>query len=470
MKREILRIHNLNYDYNLTSKLENISMCILEGECIGFLGLTYSGKDFLLQLLGGQVEEASGKFHVYIDGKKISDNKSLKEKVYHISARNYRIDNWTVAEYIGLVDAGWLYMLFHGKGLQGEIKDYFQKLSLQIDVSAKIRDLSENQKRIVDLVKALKKGAKIIVIEDAFEGMDGEDIKAFYGVMKRLISKRAAVIVNCHSNMIMNLLSDKYIIFSRGRIVKKCAKTYIKANAQLERFLLDENMHRKEKTDERQMDYDQEEIVYRIKGLRVNKNQRQDFEFAKGKVVTFLILDAVDKERIFMVLSGRKAEKETRYILNYQRYENVTPELFAEHKLVSIKNLGNGEEIFAQMSVGENLLLPSLGKISSLEYILFSTGIEKMIAEKIITEEGGANILAGGLEINEMITIILERWYIYNPKVLILFEPFALCDAYGVSIVKSYIKKFAARGTAVILVNSRKEYAEDISDQFIPIG
>lgn len=84
-----------------------------------------------------------------------------------------------------------------------------------------------------------------------------------------------------------------------------------------------------------------------------------------------------------------------------------------------------------------------------------------------ITSE--ADEAAGDLEINDIISITLERWYIYNPKVLVLFEPFVQCDVYGVSLVKSYIKKFANKGTAVIIIKSREEYVEDISDQIISI-
>ena len=79
---------------------------------------------------------------------------------------------------------------------------------------------------------------------------------------------------------------------------------------------------------------------------------------------------------------------------------------------------------------------------------------------KMVSRDGGAkdveqNTLTGNLKINEMIRLILERWYFYNPRVLVLFEPFIMCDAQGISIVKAYIRKFAQRGTAVIICQSR---------------
>lgn len=490
MRREILRINNLNYGYTLTRRLENISLCILEGECVGFLGLTYSGKDLLVQLLFGRLDEGANKIKVYIEGQKIS-GKLLEEKMYHITASNYRIDDWTVAEYIGLVDTSWLRMMLRGRMLEEEVRGYFEELSLDIDVTKRIRELTELEKRIVDLVKAYRRGAKVVIIEDEFEGMDSDALKEFAKKMKCIITGRMAVIVNSHSHVIMSLLSDKYIIFNKGRIVKKCPKTYIRSDAHLERFLLgDAAISHKMSLDNYVLEQARGsdivypsghtvthapsepalcDIVYKVRKLALPGGRIEDFDFVKGNVVTFLVLDRKEKERIFMALSGRKMEEETYYILNAKRYNHVNFDIFAREKVVSVKHLGSREEIFTRMTVGENLILPSLGKISSMEYIASSSRIPKMVMENIEEREAYQNMAAGELGINDLISMTLGRWCIYNPRVLVLFEPFALCDINGVSIVKSYIKKFANRGTSVIIVKTREEYVEDISNRIISI-
>ncbi len=469
MKKEILRINDLNYTFTPTNRLENISLCILEGECVGFLGLTYSGKDLLVQLLDGNLEGGIDGAAVYIAGEKVSGSRNLREKVYRMAADNYLIDDWTVAEYIGLVDTGWLKMLLHGRGLELEMGRYFEELGLEFDVSRRMRDLTEAEKRIVDLIKALKRGAKLVIIEDEFEGMDSKDIVLFADVMKRLVSDRMSVIVSSHSNMIMHLLSDKYIVFSEGRIVKKCAKSFIRNSVHLEQFLLNggaiagktaEGGYAQERPEN-------ENIVYGIGNFVFRKRQREDFMFAKGKVMSFLILDGKEKERFFMALSGRMTETGVSYIIDGHRYAGVSPDFLVRHKIVSVKSMGGQDEIFAKMSVEENLLLPSLRKISSLEYISSAGGMARMAGNSIEKEETGQTMMAGGLGINDLISMTLERWYIYNPKALILFEPFIQCDAYGVAIVKSYIKKFAARGTSVVIIKSREEYVEDISDEIV---
>lgn len=100
MKKELLRINRLNYNYTRTRKLENVSFCILEGECIGFLGLSYSGKDLMTSLLRGELTEGDGSGAIYLGGQKVNDWEVLGKEIYYMCPDNYVIEDWTVAEYL----------------------------------------------------------------------------------------------------------------------------------------------------------------------------------------------------------------------------------------------------------------------------------------------------------------------------------------------------------------------------------
>lgn len=252
MKKELLRINRLNYNYTRTRKLENVSFCILEGECIGFLGLSYSGKDLMTSLLRGELTEGDGSGAIYLGGQKVNDWEVLGKEIYYMCPDNYVIEDWTVAEYLCLVDSGWAGSFWRKGVLNEEAGKYFEELELDFDISSRIRDLSELEKRIVDVVKAYRKGARIIIIEDEFDGVSQTDIIKFGKIIRRLIQRKLGVIVNSNSNFIMSELSDKFIIFDRGHVVKKCAREYIKNEEQLERFLLGENvLPSREKIEER---------------------------------------------------------------------------------------------------------------------------------------------------------------------------------------------------------------------------
>lgn len=156
MKKELLRINRLNYNYTRTRKLENVSFCILEGECIGFLGLSYSGKDLMTSLLRGELTEGDGSGAIYLGGQKVNDWEVLGKEIYYMCPDNYVIEDWTVAEYLCLVDSGWAGSFWRKGVLNEEAGKYFEELELDFDISSRIRDLSELEKRIVDVVKAYR--------------------------------------------------------------------------------------------------------------------------------------------------------------------------------------------------------------------------------------------------------------------------------------------------------------------------
>ena len=66
-----------------------------------------------------------------------------------------------------------------GKGLEGTERVYLSDSDLDFDVSCKMKHLTELEKRILDLAKAYRRGAKIVVIEDEFDGMSRKDIEIF---------------------------------------------------------------------------------------------------------------------------------------------------------------------------------------------------------------------------------------------------------------------------------------------------
>ena len=128
MKKELLRINRLNYNYTRTRKLENVSFCILEGECIGFLGLSYSGKDLMTSLLRGELTEGDGSGAIYLGGQKVNDWEVLGKEIYYMCPDNYVIEDGTVAEYLCLVDSGWAGSFWRKGVLNEEAGECFAEL------------------------------------------------------------------------------------------------------------------------------------------------------------------------------------------------------------------------------------------------------------------------------------------------------------------------------------------------------
>ncbi len=470
MKKELLRINNLNLEYSVVEKLMNISVCLLGGECVGFLGLEDSGKNLLVDFICGKHDV--NKFSYYFNGVRHISTEDLRKHVYRIAVSNFLIDEWTVAEYMFLVDDSSVFSLMNRKKLIGMTEDLFREFGLDVDPDKMLRKLTELEKRMVDLLKAYSGNAKIIVIEDEFEGCATQDIEKFKILLDRVVQKGAWAVINSHSDNVSHILSDKFVIFNKGYIIKKCSKSFFSSNSNLESMLLgitkatgEEEVAGTVKTGQ----FASNEIIYSVRDMILKKRIIQQLDFYKSEVVTLLSLDVKEKTRIFEMLSGRYIDKSMKIVIDKKTcaFNDIID--FVKSRVASVADMGGESELLLSMSTGNNLLIPSLAKIPALQHVFVERKVTRMLENEIRNNIKTVPKDVKNMSVNDYITLLMERWFIYRPKVLILFEPFVHCDIYGVSLVKSYIKRFTEIGTTVIIIKSREEYVEDISDRIIHI-
>jgi len=461
VKKSVLRVRNLNMQFTPTVTLRDISFDIREGECMAFLGLANSGKDVVLQIISGNQWISHGK--ISVDDQVMVSAEELREKTFVIQDINYAVEGWTVAEYIGLTNKKFAPRLFLSKTLSEETRALFSDLAIEIDPLVKLGSLTELKKRTVDLAKAYLLGKKIIIIRDEFEGCTMEDVVQFKKSMTRLLNTGLVAIVDCHSENVATILADSYVVFRDGRIAKKMHDFDESISRVMDLFLLNENFASGKIGKGAGGD-----IVYALRGVELSSGSRIDFDFPRGSVTSLVTLNRKDKSDLFGLLSGRETHGETSFFLDGKLHSFLSLHDFVNSRIVSASRIGKIDELFPYMSAGENMLLPSIKKVSFFDYAFSGSRMPRSVFNQSGWEwrtMEDADLLQN--DTNDLIRIALERWRIMRPKVIVLLEPFMFCDAQGVSIIKWYLKEYTQNGASVIIIKSRKEDIEEISDAIL---
>lgn len=470
MKKIVLKMSDLRFQDEGYGKLKCASLYTLEGEVTAFMGLNYSGKELIVQILLGAIDLDWNENHIYVDGCKMRRAEDLKPLVSYINTSHTGIENWTVAEYISLKDVSWFLTKKAKAKLMDEAKKQLQEMQVDLDISKKIKNLTPLEYRIVELIKARRQNARILIIEDECEGMDAYAISVYAQFLKKVIKGRMSAILLCHSDRAVSRLSDNYIIFRRGRVVKKWKKDFAYNHGNIDDYLLGGTMIRKKSSLDSysRKNYPQKNVVYKVLDISVYQ-RKADFEFRKGEITTFIITNNTERRKFFSVLSGRVTPPDTAYQIKDKKRYMPPFSAFIDQKIVSVMRTGNDYEMFEKMSVGDNLILPSLKKIPLVNYMVSGNKMKQILGQEMEIDSLGASETIGRLDKNHHISVSMNRWYVFNPQVIVLYEPFTSCDAYGVSIILSYIKKMADRGTAVIVIRSNSEYMEETSDHIIDL-
>lgn len=465
MGKILLRVNDFNIREEAYGKLNHVSFFCEGGKVSALLGLDCAGPELIVRLLLGKLGINWKREQIYYDGKKVLNYSQISNFIYHMKGNN-AINNWTIAEYVFSDQSAFFLLKSTLKKMNDTLQSVFEKYHIEIDPMRKMRSLTELEYRKVEVVRGYLKGAKVLIVEDEYEGMSVSDIYDFSKFLHQVIKEDMCIILLSHTEKAFQLLADDIVIFRKGRIVKKAFNINGNIAFSWKKYLLGNTLIRRKSTID---SYERRwgnlpNIVYRVLNIKLGV-ENMDLAFRKGEITTFVILDNKKREDFFVTLSGRSAGEGVRYIVEDQELKSLQISNFISQKIISVTKLKSQNEIIPQMSIEDNLLIPSLRKLDVFQYSLENAKIKKSLYKEFAAQFLAEEKKMGELTSNEVIALSLERWYIFRPKVIILCDVFGGNDPYGISIIQSYIKKFSNLGVVVILIESCLEYVEDISDR-----
>ena len=384
MRKIILLVKNLNLKNDAMGKLYNMSVSFLEGYVYSLSGMDYSGRDIFLNIISGEESHKMYEGSFYINDKCTNSVKELKDSLYTFSLNNETIKNWTVYEYICLREGKWLLNRKNNDEMRKKVVESLCDFGLEILEDTKIGQLSEFKKYQIELVRAKILNRKIIIIKDEFEGMKNEEIKEFSGWLKANIKNDMTVILNTYSKLASYECADIFICFKKGCIIKMCKKNGLKNIDELDDFVVGNSMNEKINNlnvlNNSRLKIGTDEI-YSIKGNILGRGI-ENLSFSKGKIYSFIISSHRHRYKFFKHISGID-NKNIKYFID--RYEQKVAKLqdLIDKKIISADKIGDKDYLAENMSVEDNLLLPSLNKISSLNYITSKQELGKSVFEEL---------------------------------------------------------------------------------------
>ena len=470
MMKILFQAKNLSLRKESNGKLCGASISFFGGMIYSLAGLDYSGRDIFLKIIKGNIDDKKYEGLFFIDNKVLNSAKKLKEYIYIFSLQNKIIDDWTVAEYISLREGKWFLSKNNLRNMTKRIEAVLEDFGLDISGSKKVGELCVLTRYQIEFIRAIILNKKIVIIEDEFTNMKYEYIELFSKWLKSNLKEDMTIILNTYSQIASYKCSDIFVCFKKGCIVKVCRKDSIEGIDKLYNFIVGSTMNEKISSLSSVYTYNRlhsNDEVYSVSGNFFGKNI-ETYSFSKGKVYSFIIEDHNNRYKFFEAISGVN-NRDKKYFIERYYQKVIRVQDLIEKKIISVDGIGERDFLAENMSIEDNLLLPSLNKISNLNYLINQYELKRVIFEELKSKDINKEDLVSELDINQKICVSLERWLIFRPKVFIIFEPFIYCDNYGLSLIKNYLKKFAKAGTTVIVIKSRLEYIEDISDEIISI-
>lgn len=474
----ILRMENITKRFPGVIALNNASFSIKKGEVFSIIGENGAGKSTLMKILSGAYSCNSYDGKIYINDvekhfyiPKDAENAGIEmiyQEISHMRdlsvGENVFMGHYPQGKFRGRIDWNLVYE---------NAEKLLKRVGLDVDPRTKVRNLSTSQQQMLSIAKALAKNPKILILDEPTSALTTGEVKYLFEIIKGLKDNGISCIYISHKLDEVFEISDRVMVMRDGEI--QAIKSRGEAgNAELVRLMIGRNV---EKYEKKTSDISSE-VILEVRNLTIpheyikNRNILNDISFRlrKGEILG---------------LAGLVGSGRSELVNSIVGYKNTVKnaEIYIEGKKVHIKNPAdakrNGIALVSEdrkvngfvglMNIMNNISLASLKSLSF-------KGIIKKIQEISETEKYKESLkikapsiytktfnLSGG---NQQ-KVVLSKWLMTNPKILILDEPTRGIDVGAKFEIYNIIEQLAAQGMGIIMISSELPELLNLCDRFI---
>ena len=466
----LLSVEGLRKSYGGAQALTGASIEVMPGEVHGLVGANGAGKSTLIKCLAGLVRPDAGA--IRIDGRPVgplSPQGSSDLGLSFIHQELAFVPGMTVIENItlglpkptrlGLVD--W-------RAVAREVAPVAARVGITVPLDARMKGLSTAEKWLVNIARAQMRRARLMVMDEPTASLSAREAGSLFAAVRDLSAKGVAVLYVSHRLDEILDLCARVTVFRDGESVD------VLAGADLMRERLIEGIVGSHRVDAvAKVDATQPEVVLSVRDLaRAPRVRGVSFDLHRGEVLGIGGLVGAGRSELARLLFGADQSEAGEMRLMGAPYAPRSPSSAVRAGVGLVPEERRSEALVLPKSIAFNLQLANLSQVVIRRgWPLVSGRRRKGMAERIIRDlavraPGQAEPverLSGG---NQQ-KVVIGRWLLRAPGVLILDEPTRGVDVGARAEIHRLIRALAADGTAVIAISSEPDELPDLADRVL---
>lgn len=451
--------------------LRDVSLTVRKGTVHALMGENGAGKSTLMKCLFGVYKKDSGK--IFLDGREVDFKSSavalengvamVHQELNQALKRNVSENMW-----MGRLPVLHKFSPFvNEKKLHKATKEILNSLDIRIDPKTPMSRLSVSLRQMVEIAKAVSTDAKIIVFDEPTSSLTEKEVEHLFKIIEMLKEKGCGIIYISHKMDEILKISDDITVMRDGRhIVTRPAREL--TIDEIIRLMVGRELT--ERYPEKPV-RDLSETLLTVKGLTgmYSRLSEASFSLKKGEILGVSGLDGSGRTELLETLYGLLTKKSGEIYLRGKKISNKNPKEAISNGFALLTEERRATGIFGILSISDNAVISSLerhkaGPFLSEAKIKNST---KFVMEsmRVKAPDGKTKIrtLSGG---NQQ-KVILGRWLLTNPEILLLDEPTRGIDVGAKLEIYRLIDKLASEGKGIIMVSSEMPELLGVCDRII---
>ena len=461
MKNIVLQGQKITKIFPGVKALNQVDFQLKEGEIHALMGENGAGKSTLIKVLTGVLKHEGGT--IYYQGKACRFQTPKDAQDMGISTVYQEVNlcaNLSVAEniYIGREPKKVGKILW--KKMEKDSTRLLESLHIDIDVRKPLASFSIAIQQMVAIARAVDIKAKVLILDEPTSSLDQKEVEELFQVMNDLKGKGIGIVFITHFIDQVYAITDRITVLRNGTYVG----TY---ETQLLPYLsLVSKMIGKEfeaisttKVTGTLSETKREKLVEWKAYGKKGTIEGVDMAIYPGEVLGLAGLLGSGRTEIARLLFGIDRNDQGTMVLHQKTLSKIYPGLAVKEGLALCPEDRKVDGIVSGLSVRENMILALQGKrglfkpISMKEQVSLVDKYIDMLSIKVSSMEQNIESLSGG---NQQ-KVILARWLLTQPKLLILDEPTRGIDIGSRTEIQKLIHKLASEGMTIIVISSETD-------------
>lgn len=464
----LLEMRNITKLYVGVAALKDVSLKIRPGTVHALVGENGAGKSTLMKILAGETQPNSGT--ILFDGKEVafSNRKTAIEcGVSIIHQEMINVLDMTVAEnlFLGREFRTKNNLFIDIKKMNMEAKKLLDTISLKVSPTRKMRSLTVAQMQMCEIAKAVSYQSRIFIMDEPTSAITESETKILFQLINKLKSEGHSVIYISHKLEEIYEISDEISILRDGVKVAEYDHTDVPKNIlvknMVDRDILDVYPKRQSTITETALE---------VKGLSQGEKFRDiSFEVHRGEIFGIAGLMGAGRTEIVEAIFGlTKPNKGDIYVFGQKKTIN-SPKSAIKNNIGLITDDRKLKGLVMNMDIKDNIVMTKLHSFTSGRIINWkkikkeSKKYVEILKIKTPSMEQRVEALSGG---NQQ-KVVLSKWLITNPEILIFDEPTRGIDIAAKTDFYSHISQLAEDGKAVIFISSEMQEVVGMCDRVL---
>ena len=473
----VLRAVAISKAFYSTQALQKVSFELLPGEVHALMGENGAGKSTLGKCITGIYKSDEG--DVYYQGRKVAyanPKDALNDGIAIVLQEFNTIPHLSVAENIFLTDES-----FYKKGCisdyeamvrkTDELLRYFHMREF-IDPMDKMSKLSVAEMQIVEIIKAMSKEAKVIILDEPTATLSAREVDRLFDMIRELKEKGVGFIIVSHRINEIYEISDRITVFRDGRLVLSGADTSELEEMELIKAMvgrqIDDLYGKAAQRDEMISD----EIILDVQHISDTRNFVTDcsFQVHKGEILGIAGLVGAGRSELMRCVFGIDSRSEGKVIFKGKevRKDSITASIKAGMCFLSEKRKEEGLHQDISIMHNLNMVIHAIANRPFISNRLEEDNCREMV-ERLNIKVGEPFNKVSSLSGGNQQKILLGKWLLSKPELLIIDEPTRGIDVASKSEIYAILRELANKGFSIIMISSEINEILGVTDRTLVV-